>query len=766
MQIIRNLRRDIANTGITVVSLTIGIGVFTLITLFLVREFSTDRFHSDNKRIYALKCEDPWIPGSMIYYCKAGSAEYMKENFTQVEDFCRIINSNAQKIVAADEDRIDHPGTISASENFFSFFSYKLLTGSPDQVLKEPNSIVLSSELAEKYFGKEDPSGKIIKLVYSDRTVEKVVTGIFVKPVENTQILFDIVCRAGNSDGRCYIKLSPGSTRNEVEKLLVSYKDAIPVINTGKPGPYFLEPLSSAYFDTKRVLVIEASRDKGDLMIALTIGLIVLGVALFNYMAVLSNKLKRKSKEILLRRIHGSSLKSIVLRITTESGFVILFSFLLSLLIIRDALPFFNNLTGSNLPAGYLLTPVSVVILLSVLALIIAFTLLFVYIQVRTELKRLNRNGKDPVSRPVTIPVFNIFQLACSAGLILCSAVILKQIRYIDNKSIGLDKSIIEVKIPGQLREKAAVFRNELLKYSSIEDVSVTIASPLLEHFLLALKYNQDGIEKQYIPSGFSGDENYLEVLGLEVIKGSGFSDDLTFNPGKCVVNESFAKLFPETDLIGKGMPGNEKTTIIGIVRDFNFSNLRTAIEPAFISYDSKGFHLLVKPRKDNEKETVNIISKIWDDLIPGYQLNSESVKERFEWYHRDNKNFIRLIGISALISIILSLIGLFAVSFHKIRSRTKEIGIRKINGAYSFEILALIIRDFLIWTVIACLISIPPSWFAMNKWLSNYAYRTSFSWWLIAGTLLIVIIISLGTVLWQSWRAATRNPVEALRYE
>ncbi len=766
-QSFRNLKGDAFNTAVIVVSLTIGIGAFSLILLFLSRELGTDKFHRDGDRIYALKCEDPWTPGSMIYYCKAGSAEYMKNNFLQVEDYCRIINSNPQKIVAGNEDRFDHPSVISASGSFFRFFSYKLLSGDPDLVLDAPNSIVISSEIAQKYFGSEDPIGKPLILVYSGGPEEKIITGLFEKPVENTQIIFDIICKAGDKDGRCYVKLSEGSTKDEAEDLFKTYKDIIPVINTGTPGSYFLEPLRSAYFDTSRILVIEASRDKTDLLIALTIGLMVFGIAVFNYLGVLSNKYRKRIREIYLRRIHGSSLKGIIFRFTLENYIVILFSFILSIILVTDALPFFNNLTGSNITSTFIFKPSRLIVLLSVLALVMIVTLLFTWLNINPNLNpQMIRNGSGIKTGGRGIPLFNIFQLACSAGLLLCSVVIMKQIIYIDHKQIGLDKGIIEIRIPGQYRNKAVSFRDELLKNNSIENVSITTASPVLEHFLIALKYDDEGIEKQYVPAGFSGDENFLDVLGIEVISGSGFSRDPSANSGKCVVNESLAKMFPGRDLIGRGMPGNENTIVIGIVRDFHFSNLRSAIGPAFIGYDTKGFHLLVKVRSGLTNKALQVIGETWASFIPDFPLNIESVGERFEWYHRDNKNFIRLIGLSAIISIILSLIGLFAVSYQKIRSRTKEIGLRKINGAYSSEVLALIIRDFMLWTAIACIISIPPAWFAMNRWLRNYSYHTELNWWIIVVSQIVIIIISLGTVIFQSWRAATRNPVEALRYE
>jgi putative ABC transport system permease protein len=337
---------------------------------------------------------------------------------------------------------------------------------------------------------------------------------------------------------------------------------------------------------------------------------------------------------------------------------------------------------------------------------------------------------------------------------------------FITKKPIGLDKEVIEIKIPSQYKDKAGVFKDELLKGSSVNSVSVVGASPLLEHFLVALKYKEDGVEKEYSPAGFSGDENYLNVLGIDLVDGTGFSEILSANSKKCLVNQSFANLFPNQNLIGKGIPGMEDMIVTGIVKDFNYFDLKSRIEPAFISFDNKGGHLLVKASENQTQAARKAISDTWQKLIPDYPLNIESVGDRFEWYHRRNLNFKRLIGSCSVINLFLSMIGLFAVSYQKTRSRTKEIGIRKINGATITAILAIINKDFIRWTLIAFIIAVPAAWLAMSRWLEGYAYKTEVKWWIYVLSGIIVMIISMLTVSWQSWRVATRNPVESLRYE
>ncbi len=767
IQIFRSLLRDRLNTIVIIVSLAVGFASVNLVIIFLSRELGTDNFQRYKDRIYALKCDDPWSPGSRMYHCRFGSAEYMKNNFTGVEDLCRINNAGTQKITAGNEDYFDRPAIIAASENFFRFFSYKLSDGNPETVLETGSDLVISGDLARKYFGSDNPMGKTITLINGDRHEEMVIKGIFHKPFENTQINFEMVRLIGETDSRCYLRLAENADPEEVEKIFEEEKESIPVIHTGTPGRYYLEPLIKAYFNTARRTSVEISRDKRDLWIAFLTSLIILGVAVFNYLGILTNRYCRKVKEYYIRRINGGSLFNLVARFTLENSFVILVSFLISIFLMLDILPFFNSLTGSDLDKRFILSPgqLSILAVTPLLLMIITFLYSFYLIHSNLDL-HLIKTGQDLSVRSIRIPAFNIFQLSGSIALIICSMIIIRQMSYISDKPIGLDKNVIELKIPARHKEKAGAIRDELLKYSAVKNVSVVGASPVLEHFLVALKYQDNGIEQQYSPAGFNGDENYLDVLGIELVAGTGFSEAYSSNTKKCLINESFAKQFPDRDLIGKGIPGMEEMIITGIVKDFHYSGLQSKVEPAFISFTDRGGHLLVKATESQTQAVMDIIPNVWQEFVPDYPVNLESVGDRFEWFHRKNKNFIKYIGSCALISLFLSVIGVFAISYQKTQYRTKEIGIRKINGANVIGILSLLNRDFLKWTIIAFVIAAPVAWFAMYKWLENYAYRTELKWWFFFLSGIIVLGITLLTVSIQSLVVATKNPVESLRYE
>ena len=763
----RNLYRHKLNSSIIIISLAIGIACMNLITIFVTREFNAEGFQTDRNRIFALQADDPFREGQRMYFIREGAAEYMKDNFAEVQDFCRIRNVSPRKVTVGNHDYFDGKRAIGTSPNFFSFFSYELLFGNPQKVLETEQDVVISEELAQKYFGKTNAVGERLTFHHRDGKEEMIVSGVFIKPAESTQLEFDMVKSIGNEDARAYLLLAENVNIQEFETKFAENKETIPIVHDGTPGTHYLKSFKSAYFDTTRQQTIENYRDKSDLYIALVIGLMILGVAVFNFLGLINNRLQEKAGEHSIRRVNGGSKANLVTGFLSETFVLVVIAFVLSVVLLVWGIPFFNNLTSANITTAWLFSIENVLLLTGIPALVMLATAIFSFLRIENGVRaetlkpgRFHPNGK------IQIPALNITQLAVSVALIMASIIIIKQINLITNKDIGINREVIEVKIPGHHKNQAGLFKNELEKQSSVEMVSIANASPVLEHFMILLHYDDNGEEKEYTPAVFVGDENFSRVLGVEIIEGENFSEHAESNKDKCIINQSLARLFPDQDLIGKILPGTENTVVTGISEDFHYSSLKEYVEPGYITYGTEGFYLMVKPAPNQIAQTRAEISKIWDKLITDYPLNMESVDDRYKWMHRENTNYAKLIGACCVISVFLSMIGLFAVSFHASRRRIKEIGIRKVNGAKITEILTLLNTNFIKWVFIAYLIGMPVAWFVMHKWLENFAYKTTLSWWVFALAGLLALGIALLTVSWQSWRAATRNPVESLRYE
>jgi putative ABC transport system permease protein len=756
------------NTGVIVASLAIGMACVNLIAMFIMRELNTDAFHKDKDRIYALTCDYKREKVEQVFDCGKGAAEYMKTNFAPVEDFCRMSDASVPKVLVNNEAYFDKPTIISASKNFFGFFTYQLLTNNPGTTLETKNNLVISEDLAHKYFGTVDAVGQIITLVNGEKKEPMVVAGIFRKPVDNSQINFDMV-RLLPEDwvGPCYVKLKHNADPKELETILKANKDIMPGITYGVPGLYHLKPLNDFYFDDSvSWRMKKSSRDINDLWIALIIGLIIICIASFNYLGLLNNNLLEKSKTYAIQRVNGGSKFCFVLNFMAESLIVVGISFMLSLSLMLWMAPFFNGLTNTNINANFIFHPQQILILCTVVALLLITTFLFVSLRISTNINfNILKPSGNQIGKRIQFPAFNIFQLASSIVLIIISSVIVKQTNFITNKPIGLDKNVIELKIPIQYQSKILVFGEELIANSSIAKVSKADGTPVLGYALGTLNFKENGVEKEIKLNQLHGDQNYVSTVGIQLIEGTGFSGNPSEDKNGLLINESLARLFPGQNLIGTRLPGF-KRMVTGIVKDFQYLSLKSFVEPASISYDPTGYHLLVKPSKNQIAQANNAIAGVWTKLIPDYPLDMETVGDQYEWLHRENKNYLQLIGACCFISVFLSMIGLFAISYQSSRYRTKEIGIRKVNGAKISEVMVLLNKDAVKWLATAFVIACPIAWYVMHRWLEDFAYKTELSWWIFAISGLLALGIALLTVSWQSWKAATRNPVEALRNE
>ena len=764
---LRSFLRNPLNTSVIIISLGIGMACTNLIMIFVTRELKTDSFQQNRDRLYLLKCDNPFEKGAQMSTCRKGGAEYIKENFSQVEDFCRIRYGRAQKVVIANQTYKDNLAVFETSASFFKIFSYKLLTNNPETVLSTKENISISEELAQKYFGESLPVGRVITIINDNTSTNYIISGIFRKPAENSQFHFDMVKLAEDTERYAFLLLKKNADPASLEKQFERDKDKIPVINDGTPGKYYLESVKKTYFDTSEYSLLGNKRNKSDIWIAIIIGLMIISVASVNYLGLINNKLSDKTSEFYIKRINGGSRASLIADFMIENLIVLFISFIISLEIISWIIPFFNDLTGSDIDMTYFTRPDSFFIMLFVIIFLLLATLLFSINKINKQTISSTHNVMiDKEGKIIKISAFNIFQLIVTIALLICSVTILKQINYIENKQIGLNKDVLEVKIPEKYSDQTKIFKEELLRLPSIASISITPASPLLEWILASFHYTDNGVDKQYSPNIFRGDEAFISTLGINLIAGRDFSGNINSDKNNCIINESLAKYFPERNLIGEKLPGYEKLTVIGIVKDFNCSGLKDPVSPGVIIFDNSGNHLLVKPLSGQSLSIKNSISETWQKLIPDFPVNIESVKERFEWYHRDETNYAKLIGSCCLISLFLSMIGLFAISFHSSRKRTKEIGIRKINGATIQGVMLLLNKDFFRWIIIALATSSPIAWYIMHKWLQSFAFRTELSWWIFGFSGLLTVVITLFTVSWQSWKAATKNPVEALRYE
>lgn len=760
----RVLVKDRINTIVIILSLAAGIACTNLVTLFIVREMSTDSFQRNHERIYLLKCDDPFIKGEKMFVCMNGAAEYMKNNFSQVEDFCRINKVTTNGVEVNNTFYFDHIVNYKVSSNFLRFFTYELSYS--NSRLETASDIIISAQLAEKYFGSESPVGKHITLRVGETRTDYFVTGVFRKSNTNSQFSFDVVTLGDESDSYAYLLLRDKTDPEELERLFSLNKEQIPNINNGEPGQYYLENIKQSYFDTTQSSPLGRVREKSDMYIATLIGLMIFIVALFNYIGLISNRINNAQHELYIRRINGCSRWGLLKNMTKESLIIITLSIITGMMFIITLLPFFNSLTNSEISHKIMLKRDEVLFIIAIIILLVFFALTSGFINITrlpllSDRHKVNNKRRGRHIKPALITG----QLFVSMILLVCSVVITKQTHYIENKDIGFDKNIYEIKLPEQYAAKAGLLKDEIMKNPAVRMASVAVASPLQEYWMTSLSYNRDGQEAETRISIFKGDDRYLETLGIQLLYGTGFNGDATGNKNRCIINETLAEMLGGETIIGNSLPGFKNLTVTGIVKDFNYNSLRKKVEPTVITYSASGCNILVRSSSAT-KDLLKLVKEEWKRIIPDYPPDIDLLSDRFMFMHKEEMNLSKLLMACCVISFILSIAGLFRLAYSTSRNRTSEIGIRKINGATTTEILLLLNRSFIVLTLAAFVLSLPFAAYLSGKWLEFYAYKITLTAWpFISGgfiTLAIVVI----TVSWQSWSAATSNPVETLRHD
>ena len=789
---IRNLKRNGTTTAIIIISLSLGFGFLNLIATFLAHELKTDSFQTDKDRIYSVIADDPYEEGSKTYQIQGETMEYIKSSFPMVEDVIIYNGFNYLELSVAGENFTERPKAIETESNFFNFFSYPLLIGNPKTVFEGSNGILISNELARKYFSDEYPIGKRIdfknvrttfkssetelnEFISETKTVidSYIITGIFKKPDQNSMLDFDLVLSFSEKpdyDCKGFIKLTKTADAEELVGLFAEYKSQFP--NSGartQSHRYHLKSLKDTYFDTTRASYrysIEKYQNRTTVWIVGSIGLLIMVLAMFNFLGIINYNLLERAKNYSIYQLSGANKIQLIKSVLAEILLLLVPSFLLGLVIMSKILPLFNRLIISSLDKNYSFQLFNLGFLSLILFISFILSLLFIVYKLNAITGYSALNGVKTNLR-FQLPVLNVFQLSVTIILITASLIITKQIQFINNRPIGVNMQVMNISVPMNEDNKTEILKTKLLQFTSIDNVSLSQSS--LFHSIRTIRnYNEDGEQKSFTYRGFSTDKNFVETLGIKVIVGNDFPEDAPQHSAMCLINESMAKKLNIEDLADAKFPGN--TPIIGIVEDFNYESLQTSVSPAVIQLIMGNTlmtsNIFIKATDTKKEQALQDIKQAWDEIYPDTPFQIQTIQQQYQNLHAKNKKTIQLIVLCCVVSILLSMMGLFAVVLQNSKLRTKEIGIRKVNGAKISEVMFLLNQDFIKWVIVAFIISTPLAFYTMYKWLQSFAYKTELSWWVFALAGLLALGIALLTVSFQSWKAATRNPVESLRYE
>ncbi|HEV8506640.1 MAG TPA: ABC transporter permease, partial [Chitinophagaceae bacterium] len=741
--------------------------------------------------LFRVTCEviDKKIGRDQIYgEAAAVQGPAFKDGIPEIEDFVRTYEAN---FLARSTGEIFDQKALWVDKNFFKIFSFPLAYGNSETVLTDPHSIVLTERLAKKYFGTVNAIGRVLELEIDKKFEPFIVSGIAKKPPENSSIKFDILIPftyyadlSKNDHGdwhllnySTYLLLRPHSDPVAVRtKMKEIYKktagEQLAEANgLGLKFIWGLQPFLKMHLDTETVNEGSIKDESKPIYsyILTCIAFFILLIACINFINLTIAQSLRRSKEIGLRKTIGGSRLQLILQFLGESFVFCFIAFALAVLLTSSLLPLFNGLANKQLSLEYLFDPV----LLASFAMLFLFTgfaagfypalVLSGFRPAASLQNRVYIGGKDYLSR-----VLVVVQFAMAAFLIIATAFIYFQYHYLTHANLGYnDKNLVVVNISGEEKNRPLLnlFKSQFSSVPGVEQV----AEKMDGRWTTSARAEGKEMHVDYDAI----DENYLSVLQVPIIQGRNFSKNFPSDSSRSVlINETFVKEIGWKNPIGKTVDmvnGKEtRLTIIGIVKDYHFASLKNKIMPKLLTMDPKmdlgRFVIRMKP--GTASATLKGIENIYRNLFPFHPFNYYFVEEEnLRNYEAENK-WKQIIMYSAILTIFISAIGLFGLTTLSIRKRTKEIGVRKVLGANTWQISLLVTRDFFSLVLMALLLAIPGAWIAVSHWLENFPYRIQMNVWIVVMACVFTLLIALLTVSLQALKAGNANPVKNLRTE
>ena len=800
----RNLLKNRTFSLINIIGLASGLACFILITLYVTDELSYDRYNEKADRIFRVD-SDIKFGGSNWHLAVSPDpmGAVMKKDYPQVEEFVRFFDPGGARMVIKGNEYIQENNTVYADSTLFKVFTLPVIAGDIRTALKAPNTVVINKSTALKYFGTTDVVGKNIETGENKSTL---ITAVIQDIPHNSQFNFDFIFSMqslhnyprGNflsANFHTYVVLRPGTNYKTFEKNFIQIIDKymLPQVkqytniksmdeftNAGNRMDYSLMPLTEIHLHSDRIGEMGVNGNIQYVFIFSAVALFVLLLACINFMNLSTARSSSRSKEVGIRKVLGSDKLSLIKQFLAESTLIAIIATVFAVEIAWLCIPWFNDLSGKQISIAELFK-IKYLIFLIALPFIVglfaggypAFYLSSVKPIVVLKGK-LNSGFKKSTMRNVLV----VFQFATSIFLIVGTIVVYSQLNYIQTKKLGFNKDqVLIINGTGRLGNNTEAFKNEVSKMSGVVGSSYAGYLPIVNSVRNYSSYSKEAVmdSKNILNmQEWVADYDYFKLMGMELILGRNFSKDFGTDTSAMIINETTAKLLGYDNPIGKKLysyfQGNVahkvSYTIIGVVKNFHFESLKQNIGPLCIRFGKPSWVTAFKVNTGDIKHLVANVETKWKTMAPVMPFDYRFLNDEFDKMYRVEQRTGKL-GLSfAIIAILIACLGLFGLVTYMAEQRIKEIGIRKVLGASVSGLVGMLSKDFLKLVLISALFAIPLSWWAMNKWLQDFAYRINIGWWVFIVAGLIALMIALITISFQAIKAASTNPVENLRTE
>jgi putative ABC transport system permease protein len=785
--IYRSLIKNKSSLVINLVGLSMSFAFVVAISLWIYDELQKDKFHEWDKQLYQVLenihndeniSTFPWTPDML--------ARTLAAEMPEVKYAVAVMGPESLgEMTLSHEDRKVKADGQFAEQHFFEIFSYKFAKGDKNQVLQKNNSIVISELLAIKLFGTaDDIIGKTLEWNLFEHIETVTVTGVFEGIPSNSTSRFDFVLTFDS-----WLKFSEAIGRPvrwnnhapctylvlEENTVIKSFNNKVTDLFRSNSGAenisMFVVPWSKQYLHGKYVNGVQTGGRIEYVWLFAAIGFLILLIPGINFVNLTTACAFQRFKETGIKKILGSGRRRLIGNFVGESVLLGLGSLLLSFLIVLLFLPQINQITGKSLNSlfstWFMLGMTGVCLVSCILSGI--YPAVYLTGVDTSKIIKVKNQGSAGSSRLRNGLV--VFQFAISMILILSVLFVYRQIEYIQNKNLGYQKeNVVLIHKDGALFQNGTAFLAEIRKIPEVVNAS-GLGSNLMASNSITDDVDWSGKDPENKTrfEMLSVDHGLFETMEIVMAEGRSYSEDFGSDAESIILNQAAVRAMGlQPPVTGQHIRfWGENKQIVGVCEDFHFESLHELIRPMLIQYEpDRTLNFAVKTEGGKEREALAKIEKLYEEFNPGVLFEFQFMDSAYDALYRSEQQVATVSPYFAGLGILLSCMGLFGLSVFAAGQRIKEIGIRKVNGAKISEILFMLNKDFIKWVLASCMLAFPVAWYIANRWLESFAYRTGLSWWIFALAGLLALGIALLTVSWQSWRAATRNPVEALRYE
>ena len=786
---LKSARRHFGNhkihTLIKMAGLALGTACCMLIFLYVRTESNYDRYHENTDRIYRVGLIWKFPTGQNPWTTIAQPAVQILQEHTQdVESIARIRNYGTQ-LVRIEDKTFYEPYCLMADPEIFRILTIPSLTGNSEAALQRPNTVIITERMARKYFGHTNPLGKHVQI--GSRELE--ITGVVKDPPRNTHCKYNFLISLstaqperkenwGNLSYITYLKLREGVQAKAFEEKIKHMADEKYdyLKESGTSHIYFLQPLKNIHLHSNLRRELESPGNPTELNVLAAVAVFVLMLTILNFVSLATAANASRFEEVGIRKVLGAQRSQLVFQFVLENGAIIAISMFAACALAFCALPVFNTLSSTRFEVADLFR-IDILVVFFILSLVLLFGAALYPAFILTSI------GPDRTIRGMTkkgqrrLPLRSMLvigQFTISVGMIASTMIVSQQVHFMSHQYLGFEKKqklIIPIRGGASIKNNYETVKAEFAKHATISGVCVSSDVPGRPSNVTGMRIQGSGSVYRF--QYYNVDHDFIPMYGIKVLSGSNFQQQRVVDPQPIIINEAGLKKFglnaPE-EAIGKRVARSDfgpfTFEIIGVIRNMHVAGLQSEVEPFFLKMDPNYYYISLQIKTSGLEETIGFAHKKWSELFPGIPFEYFFLDEEFNRQYISEKRMASLFRFFSFLGLFIACLGLFSLMIYTVSQRTKEVAIRKIVGASVPIVTGLFLKQYLIWVLIANIISWPIAYYFMHEWLQDFAYRTGISIWIFVLAGLITTGIALLTVSYQSVKAATANPVDSLRYE